>query len=241
MTGLNAKKKEYSGGTRKDVDPLESGTYPARLVQVIDLGVQEQQPFKGDPKPPAQEIMVTYEFSDEFMKDDDGEDIEDKPRWLSETFPLHSLNSDLAKSTKRYYALDPDCEEEGDWTQLTGRPVMVTIVQNRNDKTGKVYNNIKGTSPMRAKEAAKLPDLKNPSKVFDQSNVETLDIMLTLPEWIQNKIKEGLEWEGSAMDKALRSRGKDEGKKEEKAAKKEAKKPAAKQQEEETESTDEDW
>lgn len=211
--GLNAKNKEYTGNTnRVEQEAMEAGTYPARLVQVIDLGVQEQQPFKGDPKPPAQEIMVTYEFPDEFIKDEEGNDIEDKPRWLSETFPLHPLDSDLAKSTKRYYAIDPECEEGGDWAALIGKPVMVTIVANpgKGKNAGKVFNNVTSTSSMRKKEADKLPELKNEGKVLDLSDADTADILLTLPQWIQDKIKGGLEYEGCAVEKALKKNGKKE-------------------------------
>jgi len=229
--GLNAKKKEFNGGGKK-ADPIDAGAYPARLVQIIDLGVQEQQPFKGEPKPPAQELMTTYELVDEFMKDEDGEDIEDKPRWQSETFVLHNLASDMAKSTKRYTALDPNLEHDGDWTELVGSPVMVTITkdQGKGKNADKVYNNISGTSSMRAKEAAKLPELKNPAKIFDQSDISTVDIFFTLPQWIQDKIKSGLEFEGSEMEYAInnykqkdsdedaKQKGKGRAKKQEKAA-----------------------
>ena len=223
--GLNAKEKEFAGnGKRIEQEAMEAGTYPARLVQVIDLGVQEQQPFKGEPKPPAQEIMTTYEFPDEFIQDEEGNDVEDKPRWLSENFVLHPLDSDLAKSTKRYYAIDPDCDKGGDWTELLGMPVMVTIVANagKGKNAGRVFNNIASTSGMRKKEADKLPDLKNPSKVFDQSDLSTAEIFLTLPQYIQDKIKGGLEWDGSAMEKAIKKLGKKEDVKEEKKDKKAA-------------------
>lgn len=220
---INAKNKKFEGNSnRVEQEPMDAGTYPARIVQVLDMGVQEQQPFKGEPKPPVQELMVTYEFADEFIKDEDGNDVEDKPRWLSETFALYSLQSDLAKSTKRYYAIDPECEADGDWTILTGRPVMVTVVNNpgKGKNAGKVFNNIASISAMRKKEADKLPELKNPAKVLDLDDADTADIMLTLPEWIQDKIKNGLEWEGCAVQKALDGGAKKEAKEEKKPAKK---------------------
>lgn len=237
--GLNAAKVAYVSN-KKQPDPMEAGTYPARLVQVIDLGVQEQQPFKGEPKPPAHEIMTTYEFVDEFLKDDDGNDMEDKPRWLSENFVLHNLSSELAKSTKRYLAIDPDISMDGDWTSLTGRAAMVTVVANpgQGKNAGKVFNRIASTSTARAKEAAKFPELKNPAKVFDQSDVSTVDIFFTLPDWLREKIKTGLEWEGSKMAKAVENY---KGETNEEAKEKHvAKKEAAKAEPEATEEGD-DW
>ncbi len=181
---------------------------------MIDLGVQPQE-FKGEAKAPRNEMMLTYEFLDEFLPDDDGEPNEEKPRWLSETLPLHSLESDRAKSTQRYLALDPNVEEDGDFTALIERPCMVTVVQNKSKD--KIYNNIASVSSMRPKEAAKAPELVNPPKVFlmDEPDVE---IFLSLPQWIQDKIKDSLEYAGSPLEKALDAHTGEGSSKKEKAA-----------------------
>lgn len=193
-------------------EPLQAGTYPVRVVQILSLGLQEQRPYMGEEKDPAYEIMVTYECLDEFLKDKDtGEDMEDKPRWLSETFALHSLDSDLAKSTKRYYALDPESDYEGDWSQLASTPAMMTVTLNKGKgkNADKVYENITALSAMRGKDAAKAPELKNPAKVFDIDEPD-MEIFLSLPQWIQDKMKSNLEFEGSALDKALQAHTKGE-------------------------------
>ena len=74
---LNANNVAFAGA-KKDFVPLDAGTYPARLVMVIDCGLQPQRPYKGEDKEPAYEIGLTYEFADEFMKDDDGQEMKDK-------------------------------------------------------------------------------------------------------------------------------------------------------------------
>ena len=199
---LNARKVASSGGDFNK-DPLEAGTYPIRLVQVLSLGLQPQRPFKGEEKPPKQEIMLTYEFLDEFLKDEDGEELLDKPRWLSETLPLNNLENDRANSTKRYYAFDPSEEEGGDWAALVGTPAMATVVLNPSRKDpSKIYENIASVSTMRAKEAGKAADLVNPTKVFDIDEPD-MKVFNTIPEWIQKKMKENLEFSGSALEKAL--------------------------------------
>lgn len=196
---LNARKvQSKSKGPQQEA--MEAGTYPARVVQVIDFGIQPQRAFKGEEKPPAQTIYQTYEFLDEFCKDENGEDVEDKPRWLSEQFPLFSLEADLAKSTKRYYALDPDENFGGDFTLLAGQPCMVTI--NQYESKGEIKNGVSSVAPMRPKEAAKAPELVNPPKVFVIDEPD-LEIFKSLPDWMQGKIKEGLEYKGSALDEAL--------------------------------------
>lgn len=202
---LNARNIPMAGGNKGPAqEPIDAGTYPARVVQVLDLGVQPQPDFKGQPKAPAHEIMLTYEFLDEFCKDENGEDDEDKPRWLSETFPLRNLEVELAKSTKRYYALDPEEALGGDFTELVNTPCMVTVIQNagKGKNAGKVFNNISNVSAMRPKEAAKAEELKNDPKVFVLDEPD-MTIFKSLPQWLQDKIKSNLNFKGSVLQKAL--------------------------------------
>ena len=110
--GINA--KEAGSNTPKH-PPLEPGTYPARLIQVLDLGLQLQRPFQGQEKPPAHEIMLTYECADAFLLNEDGEEMKDKPRWISESMPLFSLGAERAKSTARYNTLEPTGVKRGDF------------------------------------------------------------------------------------------------------------------------------
>lgn len=200
--GLNASKVTGGGGVTQE--PLEDGSYPCRVVQVIDLGLQPQRPFQGQEKKPAHEIMVTYEFLDEFCVDEEGVEQADKPRWLSETFPLHNLKADKAKSTKRYLAIDPECKFGGDFSQLVGSPCMVTVVQNpgKGQNAGKVYTNVQSVSTMRSKDAGKAAELVNPPKVFNLEEPD-LEILGSLPDWLQDKIKSNLEFEGSVLQGLL--------------------------------------
>jgi len=179
---------------------LEAGTYPGRVVQLIDFGLQPQKPFMGKDKPPANELGVTYELLDEFMKDEAGKDIEDKPRWVSESFPVHPLFAENAKSTKRFKALDPNDEWEGDITKMLTMPLNVTIV---NNVVGdKVYDNVALTSAMRPKDAEKAPPLKNEPKFFDL-DAPDLAVFNSFPKWIQDKIKSNLNFQGSPLQKLL--------------------------------------
>jgi len=200
---LNAKKVQ-SQAKGPQQEPIEAGSYPARVVQVIDLGVQEQQPFQGNPKPPAHEFMLSYELLDEFCKDEEGNEVEDKPRWISETMVLHSLEADLAKSTKRYKAIDPEVKYDGDFTQIVEEPCMVTIVQNigKGKNEGKIFNNISGVSTMRERDKKNAPALINPPKVFVLDSPD-MEVFGSLPEWLQTKIKSNLNFEGSKLQAAL--------------------------------------
>lgn len=198
--GLNAKKVGggNAGGNRVVQANIEPGTYPARLVQILDLGLQAQRPYQGKDKPPAQEIMLTYELVDEFMKDEAGNEVKDKPRWISETLPFYGLFADKAKSTQRYNALDPNGEYDGDFSKAIGQAVNVTIVNNAVGE--KVYDNVATISTMRARDANNCPDLVNPPKLFDLDDPD-MDVFNSLPEWLRDKIKGNLNYKGSKLEK----------------------------------------
>lgn len=203
--GLNAKSAPGKGGKFKR-ELLEAGTYPARLVGVADLGLQYRRPYQGKEKEPINELMLTYEFSDEFIKGADGEEQSDKPRFLSEIIPFHNLGAEKAKSTQRYKALDPDVALDGDWSRLLGTPCSVTLILNTYKKDGveKTVEKIVGISAMRKKDAEKLPELVNTPKFFNL-DVPDLDVFNSFPDWIKEKIKGNLNYKGSSLEAAVGS------------------------------------
>lgn len=184
--------------------PIEPGGYPARVAQIIDYGFQPQPDYQGQAKDPKFEIGITYELVDEFCVDEEGNVLEDKPRWLSESFPLNPLRSDKAKSTQRYLALDPNVEKGGEFLDLITTPCTVTVVQNVGEgkNAGRVFNNVASVAPMRPKDAAKVPPLVNKPVVFSL-DAPDLEVFNNLPDWIQNKIKANLNFQGSALQKLL--------------------------------------
>ena len=186
---------------------LEAGTYPAAPVQVLGMGLQEQRPFKGEAKPPKQEVMITYEMSDEFLLDEEGNEDLTKPRWVSEDFTLNSLDVDLATSTKRYNAIDPTDKYGGDFSKLVGVPCLVVLSASPSKKDPDVvYNNVTAVNPMRAKDAAKTAGLVNPSKTFDFYEPD-FEVFSSLPEWIQNKMKDSLDYGGSDLESLVNGGG----------------------------------
>lgn len=198
--GLNANKPQTGGKQFAAQANIEPGVYPGRLVQLIDLGLQAQKPFQGKDKAPVQEIMLTYELVDEFMKDEKGEDMKDKPRWISETLPFYGLFADKAKSTMRYNAFDPKGDFNGDFSKAVGMPINVTVVNNQVGE--KVYDNVANIAAMRPRDAQACPELINPTKVFDL-DAPSLEIFNALPKWIQDKIKGNLNFAGSNLSVAL--------------------------------------
>jgi hypothetical protein len=206
---LNANKVRPPASDKPRAPNLAPGTYPGRLVQIISLGVQKEHPYKGEEKAPRLRLYTTYEFSDEFLKDEEGKDILDKPRWLSEEFAFMSLRAEAAKSTLRYLALDPLQEHRGDWSQLAGAPAMITVVNEKDNRpdVDRIYDKIASVSTMRVKEAAKAPALVNTPKVFD-FDAPDLEVFNALPVWLQDKIKDALNYDGSVLQAMLKEKPK---------------------------------
>lgn len=196
-----------SGNKKRRIEPLAPATYPGRVVQVIDIGLQAQPDYKGQAKEPASMGYFTYEFSDEFLQDEDGQEQKDKPRWLSERLVIRNLKADKAKSTARYKALDPTGVLNGDFFKVINTPVMITVVHGENKKDSTLpYMNVANIAQMRTKDAEKLPPLVNAPVVFslDSPNIETF---LKLPPWLQEVIKSNLEYTGSKLEALLKEVG----------------------------------
>jgi hypothetical protein len=201
--GLNANNVKSTSKSRPQ-NVLEPGSYPCRVLQVVDLGIQPQRPYKGEEKDPKQEILVVYEFADEFVLDEEGNEDPTKPRVISENLPLYNLSQEKANSTKRYNALDPEGKHGGEFGELVGTPcnVLVTTKEGTGAHAGKTFTNVSGISAMRAKDATKAPPLVNQPVVFeiDQPSMEDWE---NLYPWVQDKVKGALNFQGSVLDNTL--------------------------------------
>lgn len=216
---INAKQAPRGG---KVIPAMEAGTYPSRIVIIADMGLQPQQ-FKGEQKEPKRELSVTYEHVDEFLQDDDGNDLKDKPRWNSERFAFSNLDNDKAKSTKRYLALDPKVVHGGEWKHFLGMPVSVSLA--KEEKPDRDYNKVMAVSLMRPKEADALPELVNEALYFDMDEPD-ITVFWKLPAFMRKRIQESLRFKGSELEQLIKDNP--EPKKEVKEEKKEAPKPPKK-------------
>lgn len=191
-----------SQGTKKfaPAAALEADTYMARVVQVITVGKQDQRPYKGEEKAPTDEVQLTYELVSEFLLDADGNPDPTKPRWVSEFVPIRSLDSDLAKLTKRYKAIDPKNEEQGDLFGLIGNTCMVTLTKSPGrDGLERNYVSHVGAAP----KGIPFPELVNEPRVFHVDDPD-LEVFKDLPEWLQKKMTEdNRRYQGSALQAAL--------------------------------------
>lgn len=193
---LKGKDVRVSGGVEQL--PIEPGVYPARLVQVIDLGLQDMSSERWGKKRPANKIWLTWELVNEFCKDENGNDIEDKPRWVSDQRPWYGIGADKAPSAMYYKAMDPKNEYDEDFGKLVGKPCLVTVVNN--EKNGKVYTNVAGVTP--PMKGMQIPELVNEPKVLDL-DAPDMEVFESLPDFLKDIIKSNLEYNGSMLQHNL--------------------------------------
>lgn len=199
------------GGSSNKVEQDHlNGSYPARIVQVVFLGVQEQRAYQGVAKPPVDQVRVTYELSHEFMKDENGNVQADKPRWYSETFPFHNADVDLATSTKRYKAYNPSVNSPADhvWgDNLLGVGVQVQLKSRKATQgkhAGKTFTDISGVTPAPNMPGYVQPDLVNPAVFFDPADDELdVEVFNSFPAWLQEVLKGAKDYSTSVLASRL--------------------------------------
>jgi len=193
---LNTRKIKATGGNRVDQPLIAAGSYPARVAQIIDLGVQPRKAWKGTEKSPVDQIWFTLELPTEFMLDADGNEEKDRPRWLSRKINMFSSTQENAVSTKFMEALDPTGELEDDWGKLLGFPCTVIVTHSKDGK----YCNIGSISPVM--KGMKIDELQNEAKLFDLENPD-MELYEDLPEFLKEMISSNLNFKGSTLEQAL--------------------------------------
>lgn len=179
-------------GSKKKFARLEDGTYMARIVNIIDLGVQEDT-YEGEKKI-AHKIFVQFEFPTEMITIND----EEKPRWLGKDFAV-SLH-EKATLVKLVSAADPDgskTRKGRNLKALLDLPLMVTV---GSTNTG----NAKIAGMARLMKGMTVPPLANPLVFFDLDG-DDVEAFNKLPEWMQEKIKASIDFEDTLFAKALKS------------------------------------
>lgn len=185
-------------GPKKDYGRVGEGTFPARVVQIIGLGVHENVNFKtgqpmlrddGTEQPPSNKVLITYELPTKLIETDDGS----KPRWMSKEYNL--FFSDNAALTK---VLNAAAGGSDDLEDLLAQPCLLSVGTTSGGKD-------KITAVSQPIEGVPVPELVNEPKIFNFDD-PSLDIFNSLYEWQKDKIKGALNFEGSPLDLLLQGR-----------------------------------
>lgn len=181
-----------SSNTKTERKLLDAGSHMARVVQVVDMGLQPQNPYQGKEKPPAYKLYITFEFPQSRI-DIEGES---RPMWKSKTINLSS--HEKSRCFQWYKKLDPSNKHKGDWSKLINTECLVLIVHNegRGKSEGKVFDDIADISPPMA--GLTIPPLENDTVVFDLMSPDK-EIFDNFPDWMKEQIQSNLEYDGSKL------------------------------------------
>jgi len=161
---------------------LEAGLYNAVCYAVIDLGIQYNKNYDKE----SQQIMILFELPDEQIEINGRME----PRTVSGTY-TNSLSdkSNLRKILEGWRGRAFTAEElKGfDLEKLLGLPCMVNMIDDTG-ANGNVYSKIGSVSRL-PKGHAPVEGSQEPF-IFELIDETSLIHMQSLPEWIQNRIKE---------------------------------------------------
>lgn len=169
--------------SKVDYGVVEPGAYMARVVGIVDLGLQKEKDWKtGEQKyyddgneVINNQVWVTFELPTETITIDD----EERPRWLSKEYKLsfHEKSS----LSQLINAVSPG-KRPNSLVDLIGKPcqVVVGITSGGKNKVTAVTTPMKGLT---------VPDLQNPTQVFDMDDPD-MDVWSKLPQFIKDKVME---------------------------------------------------
>jgi len=158
---------------------IDPGTYAARIVSILSIGLQENE-WEGV-KSIKPKVRITFEVPSETYVFNADKGPQPYVFSKEETLSSHA-KAGLTKLCKAVSedASNPDMEIE----QLLDKTLMLSIDVTESGE----YNNIKGYSPMM--KGLTVGDRVNPLVFFDAENPDK-DIYDTFPEFIKDKIEAG--------------------------------------------------
>lgn len=174
---------------------VEAGSHMARLVRVIDRGLQPRE-WQGEAKEPSYQIDLTFEFPHQRIEIDG----DSKPMWRSRSINLSSFEK--SNCYKWLKILDPNNEARGDFSKLIGTPVMALVVHNEG-KNG-VFDKVQDIMPV--PQGIEVPPLENDPVIFDLSSPD-LETFNTFPDWLKEIIQSNLEYNGSKLQRLIEGTG----------------------------------
>lgn len=201
------KKATTTSNSVSTAEVLEEGAYEARIVQIIDIGLQKAVPNPKIITPKDQyKIVLKFELSDEFMNDEDGKPDPKKPRWFDFEVAYTPDGYMHPKSILLKLWNAVGATEDWDLKDLIGKPISVMLskyVRKTGKNAGKEANKVSAVIKMKEKVAATLPPLVNPTTFFDLSDPD-LAVFKSLPSGnefaLQEKILANMNFEGSKLD-----------------------------------------
>ena len=185
---------------------LDAGMYNARILRVIDLGLQPGSQQYPEPK---SKMEIEFELQDEFMCDKEGKPLEGVPAVFSMEFSYSEDGyiGDKSNLYKLYLAIDPEMNlSPEEWLGLPISVMLITKKRKSGKHAGEEYSNISAVAPMKQKDKDRATPLVGKAAFFDLSAPD-MDVWATLLKGNQyaqqDKIKAGLAYGSTPLPALL--------------------------------------
>ena len=168
-----------SGGS--SMSPIEAGTHPAVCYGLVDLGEQLNQKYNKLNR----KCVVMFEIPGETYTDQEGREL---PRTINITYTMSLHEKSALYRDLISWRGKPFTEEElagFDLKNIVGAPCLLSIVHN--ERNGSTYADINSIMKLPKGFLASPPT--RDKLIFDLDE-DSMEKMSTLPEWIQNRIRD---------------------------------------------------
>lgn len=170
------------GGT--DFEPIPEGTYVARCVSVVDLGIQQTN-FGAKEK-----IYVGWEVPSVRVKWEKDDKEHEGPALIGSQYTASIHEKSILGQHLTSWRGKQFTEEERnafDVFNVLGAPCMISVTHNKNGE--KTYANVNAV--MRLPQGTECPDAETDLVAYTPQDNQYAGNLDKLPEWLQNKCREG--------------------------------------------------
>lgn len=194
-----------AGGGNFERHLLDAGTYPARLVWLINTGTQTTE-WQGQQKK-QKKLIMGYELPTELLPE--SHPRKGEPTFISETFTLSMGENAKMRPFIENWRGKKFTDEEAtafDIGKMVGAPAVITVIHKANEKDpSKVYANIGSISSeqgyAKMQPGFKVPPQINKSIYFNADWLSVkegaeyaIPLFNEMPRYIQDKIMASDEW-----------------------------------------------
>lgn len=178
QAGNNKKKQDWGR--------IDEGTYPARVAQVVDFGIQPQTDYETGAEAESKPVVyITWEFPTSRIELENDEGTTSLPRWQGKEYKVSK--HEKSNLMKLVGSLKPNLRSLDEFCNM---PCMVQIGSTK-PGNAKVANVL---PPMQGMDVA---PLENDAVFFDFDH-PTQETFELLKPWQQRKVKEAENYNGFA-------------------------------------------
>ena len=179
---------------KKARENIGNGQYPARIVQIVDWGMQENE-YEGDVKV-QHRVWINFELPTKRIDIEKDGETKSMPRWLGKQYTLSSHEQSTMYKMISSIAPMFDFEEDG-LEDLIGVECMVAVGTTSGGK-----DKVTGVNP--PIDGMEIPELENDTLIFDTSDPD-YDTFLKIPDWMKKEVVGAVDFEGSVVEQLLKA------------------------------------